>query len=87
MVEEYKSAYENAQHYNEKINIIASLIQHISEEERIEKAQKINNLRVLISRLDTLDYDMKNQAVTNIHNSLNTMFNEAITSLENQRTR
>ncbi len=87
MVEEYKDAYQSVQHYNEKINVIASLIQHISEEERIIYAQKIQTIRTLIARLDNLDYDQRQIAIMNIHNQLDSMFNEAITSLENQRTR
>ena len=87
MVEDYREAYGRVQHYNEKINVIVSLIQHISEEQRINIAQRIQILRSLIVRLDNLDYEPRQTAIRNIHNQLDTMFNEAITSLENQKTR
>jgi len=87
MVEEYRDAYQNAQHYNDKINIIVSLIQQVSEDERIIQAQKINNLRELIKRLDSLDYEPRQEAIMNIHTQLDAIFNEALDSLEQQRSR
>ena len=87
MVEEYRDAYQNAQHYNDKINIIVSLIQHVSENERIIQAQKINNLRELIRRLDSLDYEPRQEAIMNVHAQLDAIFNETLDSLEQQRSR
>ena len=72
---------------NEKKNIVVSLIQHLSEDEQIRHAQRVNNIVQVISRLDSLDYDVRQSAIANIHNELDSIFEEAITSLENQRTR
>ena len=87
MVEEFKEAYQSVQHYNDKLEVIAHLIQHLSEEERINYALILNNIRELIKRLDILDYDQRDMTIMDIHSKLDGIFNEAITSLENQRTR
>ena len=81
MVEEYRQAYENAEHYNEKKKILISLIGRLPENEAIRYARVVNDLQKKIDVLGNLDYDRRDQAIRYINQELDSNFEAAINLL------
>ncbi len=87
MVEEYKQAYENAESYIDKKNILISLIGRLPENEAINYARFVNDLQKKIDVLNTLDYDVRDRIIREIHKELDGNFYDAIDLYSNEKSR
>lgn len=87
MVEEYRQAYESVQGYEDKKKILNSLIGHLPEDVAVNYAIFITDLQNKINVLGSLDYDVRDQVIRDIHKELDNNFYNAIEFFSNVKSR